>query len=71
MSLPVDLVDTLARIQTGRTGTLVDVDLAVGALEAGDTLAGVHCDVVLAGGAILTGMLFTLVDLSLTVRSYM
>lgn len=67
---PVDPVDTLALVQTGRAGTFVDVDLTVGALEADHTLAGVHGDVVVAGGSVLTGKLFTLINLSLAIGPY-
>lgn len=67
---PVYPVDTLALVQTRWAGTFVDIDLTVEALEAGHTMAGVHGDVVLASGTILTGMLFTLIDLSLTVSPY-
>lgn len=66
-SPPVDPVDTLAPVQTRRAGAFVDVELAVWALEAGHTLAGVGGHVVPAGGAVLAGMLFALVDLGLAV----
>lgn len=67
---PVDPVDTLAPVETGCAGTFVDVDLTVGALEASHTLAGVCGDVVVAGGSVLTGKLFTLINLSLAISPY-
>lgn len=66
--LPVDPIYALALIQTGHAGTLINVDLAVLTLEARHALTRVHGDVVSAGGAVLTRMDLTLVDLHLTVN---
>lgn len=67
---PVDQVDAPALVQTGRAGTFVDVDLAVGPLEAVHTPAGVGSHVVQAGPAVLAGTLLTLIDLGLAVGPY-
>lgn len=64
---PVDPVDAPAPVQTRRAGAFVDVDLAVGPLEAVHTPAGVGGHVVQAGPAVLAGTLLTLIDLGLAV----
>lgn len=61
---------TDSSVLTGPTDTLIDIDLTVDAVEPGRTLAGVHADQVVAGGAVAAGAGLTLVYFSFTVDSW-
>lgn len=66
---PVDHVLADSSVQTGLTGTLINIHLAVHAAEAGLALTQVHAHQVLAGGSIPAGVGLTLVYFGLAVDS--
>lgn len=70
LGLPVHHVVTDSSVQAGLAGALIHVNLAVDAVEPGQTLAGVHGDQVLAGGSVAAGAGLTLVYFKFTVDSW-
>lgn len=68
---PVHHVAAGSSVQAGLTGALVDIDLAVRTVEAGQALAGVHGDQVVADGSVAAGPGLTLVYFNFTVDSWL
>jgi ketopantoate hydroxymethyltransferase len=67
---PIDHVDAHSTISAGIGVTLVDVSLAMDALEARQTLTMVPVDTVNASGAITTRVGNTFIDVDLAIRTH-
>lgn len=57
-------------ILAGLAGALININLAVDAVEPGQTLTGVHAHQVVAGGSIAAGVGLTLIYFNFTVDSW-
>lgn len=57
-------------ILAGLTGTLININLTVGAVEPGRTLTRVQANQVMAGGSIVAGAGLTFIDFIFTVDSW-
>lgn len=68
-TLPVHQVCTVALVETGSTGTLINVQLTFMALVPGHTFTCVQTHMVMAAGSILAGLLLTVIYLHFTVHS--
>lgn len=66
---PVHHIQTCSSMLAGWTVTLVDVQLTVDALVSRHTLTGVQSHVIMAGGAVLTGICLTFINVNFTVNS--
>ncbi len=66
---PVHHIQTCSCVLAGWTITLVDVQLTVNALVPRHTLTGVQTHVIVAGGAVLTGICLTFININFTVHS--
>ena len=63
----VDSIQTLATMQTGTGGAVVDVDLTVSAIVAKGTLASVVVDSILTHSTVLTRLRLAFVNINLAV----
>ncbi len=66
---PVHHIQTCSSMLAGWTVTLIEVQLTVNALVSRHTLTGVQTHVIVTGGAVLTGIRLTFININFTVHS--